>query len=182
MKYALATLAALGLCAGTLPAFAQGFDVRSFFDEPSNPGVASGAPSYLSNLGQSTPVASPFSNTSYPASLTGATTDATSSDAMSSGGAQGDTNRTSYKTGEAPQDPGPQQSNPTGTTNVQLQQTARNCLATRTVDASPVPSGQFTFGFPVVVPAIRSIGSLFGGSYGYLPPTSTSSVDLDITE
>jgi len=48
--------------------------------------------------------------------------------------------------------------------------------------AGAIPSGQFTFGFP------NSGFDVYRGAYqgaanfgGYLPPTSTSSVDLDIT-
>ncbi len=58
----------------------------------------------------------------------------------------------------------------------QLEQACSGNLAGRSVNRLFVPSGQYSFGFTG-----GSLKSLFSKG-GYLPQTSTSSVDLNITE
>ena len=71
-------------------------------------------------------------------------------------------------------------SNPTSKNNWPLQEIARyNLLAPNSVNMAPYPSGRFTYGFPNA-PATVFMGVDHGNVGGVLPPTSTSSVDINI--
>jgi hypothetical protein len=71
-------------------------------------------------------------------------------------------------------------SNATGRNNQILQQAAAfNLLAPQSVNMSPYPSGQFSYGFPNE-PAAPFMGVSRGSVGGILPNTATSSVDINI--
>ncbi|SRR5579883_3259717 len=106
--------------------------------------------------------------------------------AYSSQGATGDFGRTSNQTAnlQCQQDPYPYSYayNPKLTTqkqNAPLRETARNnLLSTFSVDPSPYPSGSFTYGFPTWGGWIGTGIGVFTKGW-YMPPTSTSSVDIN---
>jgi len=138
--------------------------------------------------GVATPTFLPTATNALPSFLRGTTTTlgsalTGSSGAAMSGGATGVFGNTSSLTGAGPMGMGGLTSNLTSqqTPFSSLPQASYNLMAPNSVNMSPFPSAQWTYGFPNEATA-PFMGVDHGSVGGFLPATSTSSVNLNTVD